>query len=101
VANYNNDAVSVINSSTNTVTATIPVGKNPSPFGLEFNPSNGYLYVVDQASDTVSLIDSFTNNITATIHVGDQPSSIKFNPSNDNMYVSNPDDDTVSDFNIA
>ena len=45
VANGVSNTVSVIDSATNTVIDTIPVGTQP--FGIAFNPENGFLYVAN------------------------------------------------------
>ena len=87
VANSGSSTVSVIDGTTNTVVATIPVGSAPQ--GIAFNPDNGFLYVANQGSNTVSVIDGTTNTVTATIPVGSLPQSIAFNPDNGFMYVAN------------
>ncbi len=56
VINMDSDDVSVINSSTNAVVATVNVGISPT--ALEFNPSNNNIYVVDFGSNTVSIIQT-------------------------------------------
>jgi YVTN family beta-propeller protein len=50
--------VSVINSTTNTVVATIPVGSGPH--GIAFNPNNGDMYVANHLSNNVSVIAPLT-----------------------------------------
>ena len=63
--------VSVIDTATNTVIATIPVGV--APFGVAVTPDGTRAYVANVGSDTVSVIDTATNTVTATIPVGDSP----------------------------
>ena len=46
--------MSVVNTATNTVIATIPVGTNPS--GVAVSPDGNYLYVTNRGSNTVSVI---------------------------------------------
>ncbi|WP_459561292.1 YncE family protein [Mycobacterium kiyosense] len=48
--------VSVINPTTNTVTATIPVGS--SPYGVAIDPVTGAVYVANFQSGTVSVISA-------------------------------------------
>ena len=72
VTNDDSGTVSVIDSSTNAVTATIDVGNGP--FGLRTHPSNEDMYVTNSQSRTVSVIDGSTNAVTATIDVGDSSS---------------------------
>ena len=60
--------MTVIDTATNTVTATIPVGS--SPFGVAVTPDGAKVYVANNLDDTVSLIATATNTVTATIPVG-------------------------------
>jgi YVTN family beta-propeller protein len=79
------DTVSVINSTTNTLIKTIPLGYTPGP-SLEYNPANNDIYV-GTFSNVVLVIDSTTNTLKSTITVGDQVGAIVFNPFNDNIYI--------------
>ena len=56
VTDLSSNAVSVIDSSTNTVIDTISVGLNP--YYLEYNPSNNNIYVANSHSNTVSVIST-------------------------------------------
>jgi YVTN family beta-propeller protein len=61
VTNYDSNTVSVINPTTNTVIATIPVGDGISPtgpYGVAINPTNGLVYVTNVISETVSVIST-------------------------------------------
>ena len=51
VANSSGNTVSVIDASTNTVTATISVGQGPS--GVAVDPATGTVYVTNSTSTTV------------------------------------------------
>ena len=66
-----NNVVLVINTATNGVTATIPVGI--VPFGVAVSPDGSKVYVANQDSNSVSVIDTLTNAVTATIPVGIDP----------------------------
>ena len=68
VANMTGNSVSVIDGSTNTVTATVSVGRNP--FGVAINPSTNTIYVANAGDNSVSVIDGSTNTVTSTITVG-------------------------------
>jgi YVTN family beta-propeller protein len=65
VTNLNSNSVSVIDISTNTVTATIPVGAGPA--GVVFSPAGTTAYVSNANAGTVSVIDTASNTVTATI----------------------------------
>ena len=67
---------------------------------LEYNPSNGNIYVASisnsDGSGKVFVIDSDTNKVIHTIDAGDSPQDMKYNPSNGNIYVTNENSDNVS-----
>jgi YVTN family beta-propeller protein len=54
VTNSGSGTVSVINTATDTVTATIGVGD--SPYGVAVSPTTGDVYVTNLLSDTVSVL---------------------------------------------
>ena len=62
------NTVSVIDTASNTVVATIPVGVNP--VGVAITPDGTRAYVTNEGSNTVSVIDIATNTVVATISVG-------------------------------
>jgi YVTN family beta-propeller protein len=53
ISNAGSKSVSVINTTTNTVTATVPVGIGP--LGVAVDPAGMRVYVTNAGSDTVSL----------------------------------------------
>jgi YVTN family beta-propeller protein len=59
--------VSVIDTATNIVTATIPVGV--SPRAMDITPNGAFAYVANFESGTVSVIDTATNTVSATVSV--------------------------------
>jgi YVTN family beta-propeller protein len=99
VANVNDDTVSVIDTATNTVTATIPVGSHP--IYVAADPAAGTVYVTNVNDDTVSVINAATNTVTATIPVGSGPVGVATDPAAGTVYVTNQGDDTVSVINAA
>ena len=68
VANALDNTVSVINTATNTVVATIPVGLAPA--GVAATPNGAFVYVVNNDAGTVSVISVATNAVVATVPVG-------------------------------
>ena len=38
-----------------------------SPFGIAYNPENGYVYVANFYSNSISVLDGFTNSLVLTI----------------------------------
>ncbi len=63
---------------------------------MEYNPSNGDIYIGRESTNNVSVIDSSPNMVIITIKVGDFPYSLEYNPSNENIYAANEGSVTVS-----
>ena len=99
IPNYDDDNVSVIDTTTNTVITTVPVGN--SPFGVAVNPAGTEVYVTNEFSDNVSVINTTTNTVTATINVENQPIGVSVNPAGTTVYVANYASDTVSVIDTA
>ena len=68
VTNEGAGSVSVIDTATNTIVATVPVGSNPD--GIAVTPNGAFAYVAQESATTVSVIDTATNTITATVPDG-------------------------------
>ena len=82
------DTVSVIDTATNTVTATIPVGHEP--FGVAVHPDGSTVYVTNSGDGTISVIDTATNTVITTITVGgDILYGIAATPDGSTLYVAN------------
>ena len=86
VANSGANTVSVINTTTNAVVTTIPVGT--MPYTAAINQAGTLAYVTNQGSNSVSVISTSTNAVTATIPVSAGPTDIALNPSGTTAYVS-------------
>lgn len=71
VTNNGNDTVSVVDGSTNMVSANVTVG--PYPSGLAVNPVTNMVYAARFPSSAVSVIDGSTNTVTTTVSVGKFP----------------------------
>lgn len=92
------NTVSIINTASNNVVATIEVGTGPS--GLAITPDGRFVYVANSGfmkgplSDSVSVIDATktltdpANAVAATIHVGNGPFGIAIAPDGRFAYVS-------------
>jgi YVTN family beta-propeller protein len=87
VANGDDNTVSVIDTATNKVTATVPVGSGPSKVAI--TPDGTKVYVTNVGSDDVSVIDTATNKVIATVPVELWPSEIAVSPDGKKVYVAN------------
>jgi YVTN family beta-propeller protein len=77
-------AVSVIDTATNQVTTTIPVGNNPQDVAVS---SAGVVYVSIFAGDEVAVIDAGSLTVVDRIPVGNQPRGVAFSPDGSRAYV--------------
>jgi len=98
--------VSVIDTATNTVTATISAGSQPA--GVAVSPDGSRVYVANTASQNVSVIDSGTNTVISaiTIPVSSQssfadPIGVAVSPDGNRVYVTAYGAGTVSVIDAA
>ena len=68
VTNSVQNTLTVIDTPTNTVDRSIPVGNHPA--GVAVAPGGGFVYVTNYADGTVSVVDTATLTVTATVTVG-------------------------------
>ena len=94
VTNYNDNTVSVIATSSNTVVATVAVGDNP--YGVALTPDGSHAYVDNSSDNTVSVIATSSNTVVATVGVGNDPIGVAVTPDGTRAYVANLGDNTVS-----
>lgn len=80
------NTISVIDTTTNTVSATIAVSVAAN--SIAFTPDGKYAYV-PSTSNALSVIDTATNTISSTITVGALPSLIAITPDGKYAYVAN------------
>jgi YVTN family beta-propeller protein len=85
--------VSVINTATNSVISTIPVGSSPESVAVR--PDGTQLYVTSQGG-TVSVIDTAINTATSTVYVGNDPVGVAVSSDGAYAYVTNESSSTVS-----
>src|ERR1700730_6312957 len=94
ITNQGSNNVSVIDTATNTVIATIPVGSDP--YAVAVSPDGSKVYVANVLSNNVSVIATATNTVIATVTVGLQPAGVAVSPDGSNVYLANEQSDTVS-----
>ena len=99
VANSGNGTVSVFDTASNVVFATIPVGGEPVDVAI--SPDGARAFVANRGDGSVDLIDVATNSQTGSIPVGKEPLGIAVSPDGHRVYVSNFGDETVSTIDTA
>ena len=99
VTNSGGTTVSVIDTSTNAVTATVTVGSEP--VGVAVTPNGAYAYVTNYGSKSVSVISTATNAVTATVTVEDEPGGVAVTPNGAYVYVANLGSNSVSVISTA
>ena len=69
IPNTNSNTISVIDTATNNITATVNVGTTPA--GVAVTPDGTKVYVANSGDNPgdVSVIDTATNTVTATVPV--------------------------------
>src|SRR5437773_2039383 len=118
VTNEASGDISVIDPATQTVVATIKVGKRPR--GLVISPDGKRLYVAlsgspnagpgvdpktlpppDRASDGIGEIDADTYQVRRIIHAGNDPEQLAVSNDGTRLYVANEDAATASVVDLA
>jgi YVTN family beta-propeller protein len=93
--------VSIINSTTNLITDSVGVDKNPQ--AIAYNTANGLVYVANLLSNNMSVINASNNAIVDVIPLGSSSGGtfqgIAINPTNNTIYVANSGSNTVSVIN--
>lgn len=72
--NFDGDDLTIIDTTTAQVTATIPVGHQPQD--VVYAPDGRHLYTVDDGGNTITTVDLTTSRATSTIPVCASPTSM-------------------------
>lgn len=101
VTNEDSNNVSVINRQTDSVVATVLVGKGPKGIAASSLKERPKVYVVNSESNSISIIDPTTNKIEIEIPIrfGRKPEAItvaKISPERELIFVTNYGSDNVS-----
>jgi YVTN family beta-propeller protein len=99
VPNEYDNTVSVIDISTNSIVATIPVAGNFADTAA-IRPDGAFVYVASE-SGVVSVIDTASNTMVGTIAVGSQPYVVAFSPDGTLAYVTNHSSANISVIDTA
>ena len=99
ITNSDSNTVSVIDTATDNITATVNV--ESLPFGVAVTPDGTKVYIANVYSDTVSVINTTTNTVTATVNVGLNPYGVAVTPDGTKVYVTIQGSGIVSVINTA
>lgn len=99
VADWGGNAVTAINTATNSVTATIGVGSHP--LAVAVSSDGKRVYVTNTFSNNVSVIDATTDTVAATVPVGTDPQAVALTPDGTRAFVANNGGGTVSVLSTA
>jgi len=69
VTNLSSNNVSVVETGSNSVIATVPVGNQP--YAIAVSTDGSQVYVGNAADGTISVISTATNSVVATVPVAD------------------------------
>ncbi len=87
------ESISVIDTATNTVIATVDVGGTAD--GVAVSPDGARVYVAtddgfdDGEPDSIKVIDTANNTVIATLTAGDSPTGVAVSPDGARVYVTN------------
>ncbi|MBL1078805.1 protein kinase [Nocardia sp. 2] len=100
VVNSVDNTVTVIDTSTNTVATTVPVGEYPR--GVAVDPATRTAFVLNSVApvgnrSTVSVLDLTTNTVTATIPTGKNSIGIAVDSSTHAVFVVDKNDSTTTE----
>ena len=86
VTNLDSKSVSVVNTRTNAVIATVPVGVGP--WGVAVSPDGRRVYVANNSSASLSVIDAASNTVIATVNLP-YALEVAVNADGSRVYVTN------------
>mgnify|MGYP001810588087 CR=1 FL=1 len=101
VSNTLDYSVSVINTTTNSVDATIPLGGG-SPFDLAITPDGSKVYVAStNMNNTVTVLNTINNSVITTLTVGYIPEFLCISPDGSKVYVANAGEESIYIINTS
>jgi YVTN family beta-propeller protein len=99
VTNSASNSVSVIDTSTNTVKATIGVGF--APLYVALSPDGSRAYAANSVGNSVTVINTSKNTVAATVPVGHNPVQLAVSTDGGKVYVANTGSNSVSVINTS
>ena len=77
--------VSVLDTSSNTIVATVTVGNNPTHDTI--TPNGMFVYVTNSTDNSVSVINTLSLQVIATVTFGTSPTALAMAPNGNTVYV--------------
>ena len=99
VGNFKDSTVSVIDTDTRAVLATLPVAAGPD--GIAITPDGGTAFVSGASATSVSVIDTATDTVARAIEVGKGPQGLAITPDGRWLLVAVNGEDRVALIDIA
>jgi len=94
VGNFKDSTVSVIDTATAAVVATVPVAAGPH--GMTITPDGRWLYVSSDGASIVSVIDTTSDRVQQTIEVGKSPHGVTLVPGGNILLVAVNGEDKIA-----
>jgi YVTN family beta-propeller protein len=88
--------VSVIDTSTESLAATINLPAGSDPNGVAVTPDGQFAYVADNGTASVSMINTSSDVVTAISGLGSKPYGVALTPNGSTLYVTNAGGTTVN-----
>jgi YVTN family beta-propeller protein len=88
------NSVSVINTATNTVIATVTVGA--LPYGVVFSSDSTRAYVSNISGNSVSVLDAQAHSLITNVLIGASPIGVALTPDGSQLYVAVSGNDKVN-----
>ncbi|HEV8617062.1 MAG TPA: cytochrome D1 domain-containing protein [Methylomirabilota bacterium] len=96
ISNTKSDSVSVIDTTTLEVTATIPVGKG-KPNRIVLHPDGKTVWVVYDKSHDLGIVDTEARRLVRRVKIGGNPYNLNFTPDGRHLLVLDWSSDTSND----
>jgi YVTN family beta-propeller protein len=94
VSNFKDNSVSVIDTDTGKVVATVPV--TAGPHGMAITQDGRTVYVSGDGSSSLDVIDTASNKVVKTINVGKAPNGVALTPDNRLLLVAVYDENRIA-----
>jgi YVTN family beta-propeller protein len=99
VGNFKDNTVSVIDTASDSVVATIPVAAGPH--GMAITQDGRWLYVCSDGASVLNVIDTTLNQVTRTIEVGRSPHGVALTPDGRTLLAAINGEDRIAFIDLA